>query len=119
MSRTDLADGQSFWPRIASGFLDLWKDADTDIPIYQQEKAEYAKLQWLPTDESRERKKSLGREKSVFLNNDRISDLDVPLTIEWRLLNQVEASADEQQLLLVKALELHMELVSVQFAFHD
>jgi eukaryotic-like serine/threonine-protein kinase len=26
-------------------FLDLWKDADPDIPIYQQAKAEYAKLQ--------------------------------------------------------------------------
>jgi tetratricopeptide (TPR) repeat protein len=26
------------------GFLTLWKDADPDIPIYQQAKAEYAKL---------------------------------------------------------------------------
>jgi eukaryotic-like serine/threonine-protein kinase len=26
-------------------FLDLWKNADADIPIYQQAKAEYAKLQ--------------------------------------------------------------------------
>jgi len=26
------------------GFLTLWKDADSDIPIYQQAKAEYAKL---------------------------------------------------------------------------
>ena len=26
-------------------FLALWKDADPDIPIYQQAKAEYAKLQ--------------------------------------------------------------------------
>jgi hypothetical protein len=26
-------------------FLTLWKDADTDIPFYQQAKAEYAKLQ--------------------------------------------------------------------------
>ncbi len=26
------------------GFLALWKDADSDIPIYQQAKAEYAKL---------------------------------------------------------------------------
>jgi len=25
-------------------FLTLWKDADPDIPIYQQAKAEYAKL---------------------------------------------------------------------------
>ena len=26
-------------------FLTLWKDADPDIPIYQQAKVEYAKLQ--------------------------------------------------------------------------
>jgi hypothetical protein len=26
-------------------FLTLWKDADPDIPIYHQAKAEYAKLQ--------------------------------------------------------------------------
>ena len=26
-------------------FLTLWKDADPDIPIYNQAKAEYAKLQ--------------------------------------------------------------------------
>jgi hypothetical protein len=25
-------------------FLNLWKDADADIPIYQQAKAEYAKF---------------------------------------------------------------------------
>jgi hypothetical protein len=25
-------------------FLTLWKDADTDIPIYREAKAEYAKL---------------------------------------------------------------------------
>jgi eukaryotic-like serine/threonine-protein kinase len=25
-------------------FLDLWKNADPDVPIYQQAKAEYAKL---------------------------------------------------------------------------
>jgi hypothetical protein len=25
-------------------FLNLWKDEDPDIPIYQQAKAEYAKL---------------------------------------------------------------------------
>ena len=30
-------------------FLDLWKNADPDIPIYQQAKAEYAKLQNLGT----------------------------------------------------------------------
>jgi hypothetical protein len=26
------------------GFLALWKDSDPDVPIYQQAKAEYAKL---------------------------------------------------------------------------
>jgi hypothetical protein len=26
-------------------FLALWKDADPDIPVYRQAKAEYAKLQ--------------------------------------------------------------------------
>jgi hypothetical protein len=33
-------------PYIHSGqdFLSLWKDADPDIPILQQAKAEYAKL---------------------------------------------------------------------------
>jgi hypothetical protein len=29
----------------AKGFLTLWKDADPDIPILKQAKAEYAKLQ--------------------------------------------------------------------------
>ena len=29
-------------------FLTLWKDADPDIPIYRQAKAEYAKLNKLP-----------------------------------------------------------------------
>jgi eukaryotic-like serine/threonine-protein kinase len=28
-----------------SGFFALWKDADPDIPILKQAKAEYAKLQ--------------------------------------------------------------------------
>ena len=28
-----------------SDFLTLWKDADSDIPILKQAKAEYAKLQ--------------------------------------------------------------------------
>ena len=31
--------------RRLQGFLTLWKDADPDIPIYKQAKAEYAKLQ--------------------------------------------------------------------------
>jgi len=26
-------------------FLSIWKDADPDIPIYQQAKAEYARLE--------------------------------------------------------------------------
>jgi hypothetical protein len=26
-------------------FLTLWKDADSDVPVYQQAKSEYAKLQ--------------------------------------------------------------------------
>ncbi len=30
--------------RSYEDFLTLWKDADPDIPIYQQAKAEYAKL---------------------------------------------------------------------------
>jgi len=28
-------------------FLTLWKDADADIPVLKQAKAEYSKLQWL------------------------------------------------------------------------
>jgi hypothetical protein len=32
------------WP-FTHAFLTLWKDADPDIPIYKQAKAEYAKLQ--------------------------------------------------------------------------
>ena len=32
-------------PRCLSDFLTLWKDADPDIPILKQAKAEYAKLQ--------------------------------------------------------------------------
>ena len=28
-----------------SDFLNLWKDADTDIPIFKQAKGEYARLQ--------------------------------------------------------------------------
>jgi len=30
---------------IAAGFLALWKDADPNIPILKEAKAEYAKLQ--------------------------------------------------------------------------
>ena len=32
------------WPY--QDFLALWKDADPDIPVLKQAKAEYAKLQW-------------------------------------------------------------------------
>jgi hypothetical protein len=27
-------------------FFTLWKDADAELPVYRQAKAEYAKLQW-------------------------------------------------------------------------
>ena len=30
---------------LTKDFLTLWKDADPEIPIYKQAKAEYAKLQ--------------------------------------------------------------------------
>jgi hypothetical protein len=32
-------------PSLPKDFLRLWKDADPDIPILQEAKAEYAKLQ--------------------------------------------------------------------------
>ena len=33
------------WAKVAyQDFLTLWKEADSDIPIYKQAKAEYAKL---------------------------------------------------------------------------
>ncbi len=32
-------------------FLTLWKDAEPDIPVLEQAKAEYAKLQWLSLDQ--------------------------------------------------------------------
>jgi eukaryotic-like serine/threonine-protein kinase len=31
---------------VYQDFLALWKDADPDIPILKQAKAEHAKLQW-------------------------------------------------------------------------
>jgi eukaryotic-like serine/threonine-protein kinase len=38
--------GDTFDARIVyEDFLTLWKDADPDIPILKQAKAEYAKLQ--------------------------------------------------------------------------
>jgi hypothetical protein len=42
------ADGDAARVRALAAykdFLTLWKDADSDIPIYQQAKAEYGKLQ--------------------------------------------------------------------------
>jgi malate/lactate dehydrogenase len=36
----DQADAQKSY----ENFLTLWKDADSDIPTYQQAKAEYAKV---------------------------------------------------------------------------
>jgi hypothetical protein len=35
------------WPAVAAyrDFLALWKEADPDIPVYKQAKAEYARLQ--------------------------------------------------------------------------
>ena len=39
-----LVGDQAAARRSYEDFLTLWKDADPDIPIYQQAKAEYAKL---------------------------------------------------------------------------
>jgi hypothetical protein len=38
-----MGDEAAAWKSYET-FLDLWKNADPDIPIYQQAKAEYAKL---------------------------------------------------------------------------
>jgi len=39
-------DGDTAKAKAAySGFLTLWKDADPDIPVLKQAKAEYARLQ--------------------------------------------------------------------------
>ena len=46
MARAYALQGQRDQSRAAyQEFFNLWKDADPDIPIYQQAKAEYAKLQ--------------------------------------------------------------------------
>ena len=46
MARAYALQGQRDQSRAAyQEFFKLWKDADPDIPIYQQAKAEYAKLQ--------------------------------------------------------------------------
>jgi tetratricopeptide (TPR) repeat protein len=50
LSHLELARAQKMMGNIAAArksyedFLSLWKDADADIPIYQQAKAEHAKL---------------------------------------------------------------------------
>jgi hypothetical protein len=43
-SDADLARTRAF-AAPCKDFLTLWKDADPEIPIYEQAKAEYAKLQ--------------------------------------------------------------------------
>jgi serine/threonine protein kinase len=46
LARSFALQGESLKARAAyQDFLALWKDADPDIPIYKQAKAEYAKLQ--------------------------------------------------------------------------
>jgi len=46
LGRAYVMDGDRAKAKTAyQDFLNLWKDADPDIPIYQQAKAEYAKLQ--------------------------------------------------------------------------
>jgi len=45
LARAYALEGDTAKARAAyQGFLTLWKDADSDIPIYQQAKTEYAKL---------------------------------------------------------------------------
>ena len=46
LARAYVIEGDSAKAKAAyQGFLTLWKDADPDIPILKQAKAEYAKLQ--------------------------------------------------------------------------
>jgi len=46
LARAYVQQGDSAKARTAyQDFLTLWKDADPDIPILKQAKAEYAKLQ--------------------------------------------------------------------------
>jgi hypothetical protein len=46
LGRAIAAGGEPAKARTAyQDFLSLWKDADPDIPILQQARAEYAKLQ--------------------------------------------------------------------------
>jgi hypothetical protein len=45
MARAHALQGDTVQARVAyKDFLTLWKDADPDIPIFQQAKAEAAKL---------------------------------------------------------------------------
>jgi eukaryotic-like serine/threonine-protein kinase len=45
LARADAMQGNTVKARAAyQNFLTMWKDADPDIPILQQAKAEYAKL---------------------------------------------------------------------------
>jgi len=46
LARADLLHGDAVKARTAyQDFLTLWKDADPDIPILKEAKAEYAKVQ--------------------------------------------------------------------------
>jgi hypothetical protein len=45
ISREFLADRRILFPADESASVRGWKDADPDIPILKQAKAEYAKLQ--------------------------------------------------------------------------
>jgi eukaryotic-like serine/threonine-protein kinase len=46
LGRAYVLEGDTVKAKVAyQGFLKLWKDADPDIPVLQQAKAEYAKLQ--------------------------------------------------------------------------
>jgi len=45
IARAQKIMGDEAASKLYEDFLNLWKDADPDIPIYQQAKAEYAKLQ--------------------------------------------------------------------------
>jgi serine/threonine protein kinase len=51
LARADALQGDTAKAKIAyQDFLALWKNADPDIPILKQAKAEYAKLQYLPAN---------------------------------------------------------------------
>jgi tetratricopeptide (TPR) repeat protein len=53
LARAYVLQGEIAKARTAyQGFLNLWKDADPDIPILKQAKAEYLKLQYVADDRS-------------------------------------------------------------------